>query len=157
MSKLEYPDGRLTIRLMEERDLPEVCAIEREAFSMPWSEEGFRNSLSLGYALFLAAEYEGQIAGYCSCYQSLEEAEIMNVAVKRELRGRGIAKALLQELFRIGKSRGAFCYMLEVRAGNETAIGLYESQGFERGGFRRNFYENPREDALVMWKRFPAL
>ena len=140
------------IRPMEERDLPEVSRIEREAFSVPWSEQSFRDSLALPYAVFLTAECEGQVAGYCGCYQSLEEAEITNVAVKQEFRGRGIAKALLQELFRLGKARGASVFLLEVRVGNQPAICLYEGQGFRNMGLRRNFYEKPREDAGIMQK-----
>ena len=146
---------KLQIRPMAERDLPQICEIEQEAFSTPWSEKGFRDSLALPYAVFLAAEYEGEIAGYCGCYLSQEEAEITNVAVKQGLRGRGIAKALIRELFRTGRTRGALVFLLEVRAGNQPAICLYEGLGFERAGLRRNFYEKPKEDAVVMWKRFP--
>ena len=139
-------------RPMEERDLPEVSRIEGEVFSVPWSEQSFRDSLALSYAVFLTAECEGRVAGYCGCYQSLEEAEITNVAVKQEFRGRGIAKALLQELFRVGEARGAWVFLLEVRAGNQAAIRLYEGQGFQNMGLRRNFYEKPREDAVIMQK-----
>ena len=143
------------VRPMQEQDLPQVCRIEAEAFSAPWSEKSFRDSLALSYACFLAAEYEGQIAGYCGFYQSAEEAEITNVAVKKELRGQGIAKRMLQELLRTGRTRGASAFLLEVRAGNRPAIHLYEGLGFERAGLRRNFYDKPREDAVIMWKRFP--
>ena len=150
-------DGQLLIRPMEERDIAQAARIEAESFSTPWSAEAFRKSLALDYTIFLTAEWEGRVAGYCGCYVSLEEAEITNVAVKEELRGRGIARALLLELLRQGEARSAKAFLLEVRAGNASAIRLYEGLGFEREGLRRNFYEQPREDALVMWKRFPAL
>ena len=150
-------DGQLLIRPMEERDIAQAARIEAENFSTPWSAEAFRKSLALDYTIFLTAEWEGRVAGYCGCYVSLEEAEITNVAVKEELRGRGIARALLLELLRQGEARGAKAFLLEVRAGNAPAIRLYEGLGFEREGLRRNFYEQPREDALVMWKRFPAI
>ena len=150
-------DGQLLIRPMEERDIAQAARIEAENFSTPWSAEAFRKSLALDYTIFLTAEWEGRVAGYCGCYVSLEEAEITNVAVKEELRGRGIARALLLELLQQGEARGAKAFLLEVRAGNAPAIRLYEGLGFEREGLRRNFYEQPREDALVMWKRFPAL
>ena len=139
-------DGQLLIRPMEERDIAQVARIEAESFSTPWSAEAFRKSLALDYTIFLTAEWEGRVAGYCGCYVSLEEAD-----------GRGIARALLLELLRQGEARGAKAFLLEVRAGNAPAIRLYEGLGFEREGMRRNFYEQPREDALVMWKRFPAL
>ncbi len=146
---------RLIVRPMEEQDLSQVAAIEQEAFSTPWSLQSFRDSLGLPHAIFLIAEYEGEIAGYCGCYQSIEEGEITNVAVKRDFRRRGIARTLLEKLFRECRSRGIGSILLEVRAGNRAAIGLYESLGFEQAGIRRNFYEKPREDAVIMWKRFP--
>ena len=77
------------------------------------------------------------------------------MAVKKELRGKGIAKRMLEELLRAGRARGALAFLLEVRAGNAPAIHLYEGLGFEQAGLRRNFYEKPREDAIIMWKRFP--
>lgn len=147
---------KLVIRPVGERDLSQICEIEAKNFSLPWSENAFRESLAFDYTIFLAAEWEGEIAGYCGCYLSMEEAEITNVAVKEEFRRCGIAKALLVELFRQGLLRGAEAFLLEVRKGNQPAIRLYESLGFEHGGIRRNFYENPREDALILWKRFPA-
>lgn len=145
---------RLKIRLMEERDLDAVCRIEKETFSLPWSRKAFLDSLSLYHTIFLVAELDGEIAGYCGGYQSLEEAEITNVAVRRELRRRGIARALLKEFIREGTIRGAFAYTLEVRAGNKAAIRLYESLDFQSVGIRKNFYEKPKEDAMIMWRHW---
>lgn len=148
--------SELRIRRMEERDVQQVAAIEAESFSLPWSEQAFRDSLAMYHTIFLVADLEGRIAGYCGCYQSLEEAEITNVAVKQELCGKGIARELLQELFRVGTAQGVFAYTLEVRVGNTPAIHLYESLGFENVGIRRNFYEKPTEDAMIMWRRWQA-
>ena len=69
-------DGQLLIRPMEERDIAQAARIEAESFSTPWSAEAFRKSLALDYTIFLTAEWEGRVAGYCGCYVSLEEAEI---------------------------------------------------------------------------------
>lgn len=146
--------SKLIIRQMEERDLTQVCAIEEETFSMPWSRKSFQDTLSYCHTLYLTAELDGEIAGYCGCYQSLEEAEITNIAVRRQLRGYGIGRRLLEELMRIGKERGAFAYTLEVRVSNKAAIHLYESLGFVSFGIRRNFYEKPKEDALIMWRHW---
>lgn len=146
--------SKLIIRQMEERDLTQVCAIEEETFSMPWSRKSFQDTISYSHTLFLTAELDGEIAGYCGCYQSLEEAEITNIAVRRQLRGHGIGRRLLEELMRMGKERGAFAYTLEVRVSNKAAIHLYESLGFVSFGVRRNFYEKPKEDALIMWRHW---
>lgn len=147
---------KLNIRRMEEGDLDQVCAIEEETFSMPWSRKSFQDTISYYHTLFLVAELDGEIAGYCGCYQSLEEAEITNIAVRRQLRGHGIGRRLLTELMRLGKEQGAFAYTLEVRVSNQAAIHLYESLGFVSFGIRKNFYEKPREDAMIMWHHWEA-
>jgi len=147
---------KLLIREMEEKDLPEVCRIEAESISPPWTEKAFRESIALHHTLFLVAELEGRVAGYCGCYQSLEEAEITNVAVDRRFRRQGIAGKMLEELIRMGTERGAFAYTLEVRVSNQPAIRLYEGLGFESVGIRKNFYEKPKEDAMIMWRRWQA-
>ncbi len=148
--------SKLNIRRMEEGDLDQVCAIEEETFSMPWSRKSFQDTISYYHTLFLVAELDGEIAGYCGCYQSLEEAEITNIAVRRQLRGHGIGRRLLTELMRLGKEQGAFAYTLEVRVSNQAAIHLYESLGFVSFGIRKNFYEKPREDAMIMWRHWEA-
>lgn len=147
---------KLNIRRMEEGDLDQVCAIEEETFSMPWSRKSFQDTISYYHTLFLVAELDGEISGYCGCYQSLEEAEITNIAVRRQLRGHGIGRRLLMELMRLGKEQGAFAYTLEVRVSNQAAIHLYESLGFVSFGIRKNFYEKPREDAMIMWRHWEA-
>ena len=144
--------NELLIRPMEELDLPQAAAIEKEAITPPWSEQAFRESLGLEHTILLAAIQDGQVAGYCVCYQSFEEGEITNVAVKKELRGQGIAGKLLEKLCSYGKERGLERYSLEVRAGNEPAIHLYERSGFTRVGIRKGFYEQPVEDAVIMVK-----
>ena len=144
--------NELLIRPMEELDLPQAAAIEKEAITPPWSEQAFRESLGLEHTILLAAIQDGQVAGYCVCYQSFEEGEITNVAVKKELRGQGIAGKLLEKLCSYGKERGLERYILEVRAGNEPAIHLYERSGFTRVGIRKSFYEQPVEDAVIMVK-----
>ena len=142
------------IRLMEERDLAQVAEIESKNFSMPWSRQAFEDSLKLSHTLYVVTEREGQIAGYCGCYQQLEEAEIVNVAVDEPFRGQGIARRMLTELMRLGIQRGAFAYTLEVRVSNTPAIRLYESLGFESLGIRKRFYERPVEDAMIMWRHW---
>lgn len=146
--------GELTIRPMEERDLDQVVQIEEENFSMPWSRKSFLDTLQLPHAIYVVAEREGRIAGYCGCYQILEEAEIVNVAVDKAFRGRGIGRRMLTELMRLGEERGSFAYTLEVRVSNAPAIHLYESLGFKSLGIRKNFYEKPTEDAVIMWRHW---
>lgn len=92
------------------------------------------------------------LAGCCGVWISFEEGEIMNVAVRKEYRRKGVAGKLMKELLSRAEKRGAARFILEVREGNLPAIRLYESLGFLHAGRRRNFYSDPAEDALIMIK-----
>lgn len=143
----------IEIRKMQKSDVPEVYKIEKEAFSIPWSENAFLESLELPHAMFFVAEYEGEIAGYVGMYHVFQEGDITNIAVKSSARGKGIAHALLEELQKQAIESGILDLTLEVRESNERAIHIYEKFGFENVGIRKNFYEKPRENAIIMWKR----
>ncbi len=147
----------LRIRPMEEGDLSQVAEIERSIFTMPWSRQAFLGSLRLAHTLYMVAELKGRVVGYCGCYQLLEEAEITNVAVEEAFRGKGIAFRMLKVLMEAGERQGAFAYTLEVRASNQGAIHLYEKLGFQSFGIRKNFYEKPVEDAVIMWRHWQAV
>lgn len=142
----------LEIREMQLSDLEEVAALEKEIFSMPWSLNGFQDALKQDAAYYLVVREEGVLAGYCGLLQSFNEADITNVAVSLDFRNRGIAQAMLEHLMEQGRTRGILNYTLEVRAGNEPALHVYEKLGFERAGIRPRFYEKPCEDAVIMWK-----
>lgn len=141
----------LEIKKMLSEDAAEVAAIERMIFSQPWSEKGFLDSLESPDTLYLVVKVQSVIVGYCGLLQSFEEADITNVAVHPEWRGRGIAYQMLQTLMEQGKTRGIERYTLEVRVSNASAIHVYEKLGFTSVGIRKNFYDMPREDAVIMW------
>lgn len=143
----------LEFRRMQPEDLDEVAAIEESLFSCPWSRNSFLSSLDKKYILFLTALWDGKIAGYCGLLRSFDEADIVNVAVAKEFQGRGIAFTMLKELMRLGNEMGIRDYTLEVRVSNAPAIHVYEKLGFVNEGIRKNFYEKPKEDAMIMWKR----
>jgi ribosomal-protein-alanine N-acetyltransferase len=141
----------MKIRKMTPEDAALVSEIERKCFSTPWSSQGFLDALAQECTVFLVAEESNEvIAGYVGMYVSLDEGEITNVAVKSDLRGKGIAKALLKELLSYANAHGITRIVLEVRMSNAAAIGLYEGFGFEIIGTRKGFYEFPREDAHIM-------
>lgn len=143
----------ITIRRMMQADVDRAAEIEKDNFSMPWTKKDFQETLQLSYAFYYIAEEEGKIIGICGLRNIAGEGEVTNVAVDRSFRRRGVAKLLLAEVLREGKKQGIEAFTLEVRAGNEAAIRLYETFGFQKDGFRKTFYENPTEDALIMWKR----
>lgn len=143
----------MKIRRMETEDLSQVAKIEECTFSMPWSREAFCDTINREDTLYLVAEEQGTILGYCGMWQSFGEGEIPNVAVSSEHRRMGVGEALLRTLFAEGEKRGVRAYTLEVRAGNAGAIRLYEKLGFVSEGIRPRFYRKPVEDAVIMWKR----
>lgn len=142
----------LTVRLMEETDLDQVAAIEAGIFSEPWSKKGFLDSLRQQESIYVTALLDGKVVGYCGLLQSFDEADITNVAVEESARGQGVATSMLTELLKLGRKRGILHVTLEVRVSNANAIHLYEKLGFSGVGVRKNFYELPKEDALIMWR-----
>lgn len=141
------------IRRMLEADLSGVAELERQYFSMPWSEKQLRESLENPDYLFLVLELEGKIAGYAGLVRAGDEGDITNVVLAEECRGRGFGKLLVRTLLEEGKRRGIRDFTLEVRVSNTPAIHVYEALGFVKEGVRKRFYEKPTEDAWIMWKR----
>ena len=128
----------LEIREMRPEDLERVAEIENKIFSMPWSREGFAESLEQDYTLYLTAVQDGGIIGYCGMAQAFEEAEITNVAVEEKSRGQGTAEKMLRELLRRGEEKGISRYILEMRRRGvcmrSWALRMWASgRGFMRG------------------------
>ena len=140
----------INIRRMETSDAEEVSRIEQQIFSRPWSCQGFLDALSGGNAIFLVAESEERIIGYCGMYCAADEGEITNVAVDVSFRRRGIGKKLVEHLLMEAEDANIKNIILEVRISNEEAIRLYENMGFSVQGIRKGFYEKPKEDGYVM-------
>lgn len=146
--------AEINIRRMTGEDVPTAAALERECFSEPWSENAYLDTLTNENALYLVAETtDGSFAGMCGLLDILGEGDISNVAVQEEFRRQGIAERMLSELLKQGRHRNITAFTLEVRASNEAAIRLYEKCGFVCEGRRKNFYQKPKEDALILWKR----
>lgn len=144
----------MEIRLMRQEDLDAVSDIEKQLFSKPWTKQDFLNSMENMHNIYIVAENEQkEIVGYCGVWGVVDEGQITNVAVKESEQGKGIGYALLSELIEIGKDEGLLEFTLEVRVSNEKGIGLYKKLGFVEEGIRKNFYEAPVEDALIMWLR----
>ena len=151
-------DGRewlpgITIRRMKEEDVEAVSQIEAECFSVPWSASAFRDVLKDEKSLYLVADSACGVVGMCGVTKILDEGDINNVAVTASYRGKGIAQCLMEELIRRGEEAGIVDFTLEVRVSNAAAIRVYEKAGFLSEGIRPGFYEYPREDAMIMWRR----
>lgn len=143
----------MMIRVMTEKDVPAVAAIEKNCFSEPWSEQGFLDGMN-NSAIFLVAEEEEKVVGYIGMYVMAPEGEITNVAVAEEMRGRGTGEALVGAMQQWAAEHGVERIVLEVRVSNDPAIHVYEKKGFQTIGVRKNFYRLPTEDAGIMeWQK----
>lgn len=107
--------------------------------------------LSNEMAHYLVAEYDGKVVGYVGYWQVLDEGHIMNVAVDKAYRGRGIATRLVNAMIDSGAPLGILYWTLEVRVSNTAAIRVYENAGFTSAGIRPRYYSHPEEDANIMW------
>ena len=142
----------IIVRRMQAEDLTEVCKIEKDNFSLPWSEKSFAESMERDDTVFLTALIEEEVAGYIGCYCIAGTGEITNVAVKSTHRRKGIGAKLLEKLYEEGAGLDTWEFFLEVRESNQAAIALYSCQGFVKEGIRKNFYQKPVENAVIMWK-----
>lgn len=133
-------------------DVQGIHAIEVACFSCPWHAVDIAIFLTSPDCVMLVAEEDGQILGYAGMRMVLDEGQIQNVATAPDARRRGVADALLSELFVLGKANALAMYTLEVRASNAAAQALYAKHGFAMVGRRRGYYTAPSEDAVLMTK-----
>ena len=142
----------MTIEPMTVDDIAQVAEIERQIFSIPWSEKAFRDSMESDNTIYIVAKENDNVAGYAGMYLSFEEGNITNVAVNPLSRRKGIGEKIVRDILNRAYEKGVRDVFLEVRETNSVAIALYEKIGFKEEGIRKNFYDKPRENALIMWK-----
>ena len=150
-------DNRMHVRIvpMNADHLDEVAELERICFSTPWSRNMLAEELdNLLSAFLVALDDHDKVVGYAGVQIVLDEGYITNVAVRPECRRQGIAGKLLQVLLDFAKANHLAFLTLEVRASNYDAIALYGSRGFRSVGRRKNYYEHPKEDAIIMTLEF---
>jgi [ribosomal protein S18]-alanine N-acetyltransferase len=135
-------------------DLDGVLAVEAESFTNPWTREMYTWELQNRTVchIYIVRTPECTVAGFCAFWLVFDEIHINNVALRPQFRGRGIGSALLRHVVAEAKRLGARRATLEVRASNTAARRLYERLGFYVAATRRNYYTNPVEDALILWK-----
>lgn len=140
----------MLVRKMCVEDAKDAAEIEKKYFSIPWSKASFEDAVKRPENIYYVAEVDGKIAGYVGAWGVFGETEITNVCVDEQYRRQGIAGKLLDALVEDARQKGVDIFFLEVRNSNISAISLYESKGFKNIGVRKNFYEHPKEDAIVM-------
>ena len=144
----------MILEKMNPAHVAQIAELEKICFSDPWSERSIASELDNKLAFWLVATEGETVAGYIGSQTVMDETDMMNVAVHPDFRRRGIAEALVTGLVEALKTKGSHCLTLEVRASNGPAIALYEKLGFSEIGRRKNYYRNPREDALILRKEW---
>lgn len=137
---------------MAECHIKDLALIEKECFSTPWTEKGLYDELSNPHARFWVALLGDNVAGYIGAHNIVGEVYITNVAVNSTFRRKGVAENLVKYLISVSEAENADFVTLEVRESNLPARSLYEKMGFEVVGNRKDFYERPRENAILMTK-----
>ncbi len=140
------------IRRMTLEDVAGVHALEMKCFSTPWSQDAFVQELTTNkLARYMLYEENGEICAYGGYWVILDEAHITNIAVDPERRRQGIGRKLVGEMLGTMTSNNIKKVTLEVRRGNTAARRLYEGFGFAEEGIRPDYYQEPKEDAIIMW------
>ena len=143
---------QVIFREIVKADVRAIALIERECFALPWSEKDISSVCNRADFCGVVAQIDGETVGYLLGLSLFENAEVLRIAVKKNLRGQKIGGALLDRFFELARAKGAENVFLEVRVSNEPAIFLYESRAFTRGRVREKYYENG-ESAIEMHKR----
>lgn len=144
----------MIIERMQQYHVAQVAELEKLCFSDPWSEKSVASELENELAHWLVAVDGDCVAGYVGSQTVMGETDMMNIATHPAYRRQGIAGALVTALVADLREKGSRCLTLEVRASNVPAIALYEKLGFAEIGRRKNYYRNPREDALILRKEW---
>jgi ribosomal-protein-alanine N-acetyltransferase len=149
------PHAGFQVRRATPDDFESVAVLQRLTFTNPWGVEAIRWELEHTDVarLYILATAEQEIVGYCACWVVFDELHINSLAIAEPWRRRGLARRLLRAVFDDTAGSGATSATLEVRQSNVAACALYDSLGFEVEGRRRDYYQHPREDALVLWNR----
>ena len=138
----------MKITKMTEKHAPSLAELDKICFSVPWSENSFREEAENSLAKYFVAEEDGKLIGYIGVWCVQDEGQITNIAVLPEYRRRGVASKLLEHL--ASECEGLSRLVLEVRESNIGALALYEKYGFKKVGMRKNFYHSPTENAIIM-------
>ena len=144
----------MIIEKMNSAHVPQIAQLEKLCFSDPWSENSIASELDNRLSHWLVALEGDKVVGYVGSQTVIDASDMMNIAVHPDFRRRGIAEALIIALEEQLRHRGSKMLLLEVRASNAPAIALYEKLGFSQVGLRKNYYRNPKEDAMILRKEW---
>ena len=138
------------ISLMTAADVDGMHHVEQATFAVPWSRASIEAELTNPCARYLVARENGEVIGYAGMWLVIDEGHVTNVAVRADKRGQGIGKELMKRLIQLAADSGMIWMTLEVRRSNKVAQNLYHTFGFVDVGYRKRYYEDNQEDALLM-------
>ena len=144
----------MTVEIMNECHVSQIAELEKLCFQDPWSERSIASELENKLSLWLVALDNQKVVGYVGSQTVLGETDMMNIAVHPDYRRQGVANQLILCLIARLTERGSHSLMLEVRVSNKPAISVYHHLGFVEVGVRKNYYRNPKEDALILRKEW---
>lgn len=145
-------DEEFHVRIMKLEDISAVYDLECKCFSVPWSIDSFMQEVEVNkLAHYYVGVENGEVVAYGGYWLVVDEAHITNIAVSPDCRRRGYGKRLVEIMLDRAKLDGARSITLEVRESNEAARMLYRSFGFKDAGVRPGYYQDPKEDAILMW------
>lgn len=144
----------MIIEKMNDSHVLQIAELEKMCFSDPWSVNSIASELDNKLSLWLVAVEEDKVIGYVGSQTVLGETDMMNIATHPNYRNQGVATSLIGALIDALDKRGSHSLMLEVRASNQSAISVYRNLAFIEVGRRKNYYRNPKEDALILRKEW---
>ena len=147
----------LVVRNAVEADVEVIAVLEKATFSDAWTTESIYDTFRQKQAFIVCAEKDEKFAGYCIVYFVLDEAEIVRIAVDASCRRQGVGRELLDQVQQICQEKGISHLLLDVRESNNTARAFYRDYGFGIDGIRKNFYDSPRENAVLMSMMIPTV
>lgn len=147
-------DGNYIIENLNLTHIEEICDIEKRCFSDAWSRQSFIDEIDNENSVFIVVKKEDKIVAYSGFWYIVDDAQIMNVAVDIAYKGMKISHILMKEMIQRAMDKNMATMSLEVRVSNEIAINLYKVYGFEIVGVRKQYYQDNKEDAYIMFKYF---
>lgn len=139
---------------MTHEHIERVMEIENASFAIPWTRKSLEGELDDPMKLYYVALVDGVVAGYGGMWHIITEGHITNIAVDQKYRDQGMGTAIVQKLIAVGEEKEMLGITLEVRVSNEKALHIYKKCGFVLSGIRKEYYDDNKEDAYIMWKYF---
>ncbi len=144
----------MEIKYMSAEHIDGIMEIEMDSFAIPWTRRSVEGELNNKLAIYVVALENNKVIGYGGMWHVVTEGHITNVAVHRDYRQQGVGNAIINKLIEIAQEKEMIGLTLEVRKSNAAALGLYKKHGFRLQGIRKEYYEDNKEDAYIMWKMF---